>query len=110
MIDKSKAMRDYQLTEEQYDEMLGEFVTQAEEAVSALESAVPEGRTTEAADVAHSLKGVAGNLRLDDCYAIARDIELALKGNVPGTVESEISNLKKAVEEIRSVIKNNPKG
>jgi HPt (histidine-containing phosphotransfer) domain-containing protein len=105
MIDKSKAMRDYQLTEEQYDEMLVEFVAQADAAAASLASAVPAGRVKEAADAAHSLKGVAGNLRLDDCCVIARNIEIALKGNAPGTVEAEITNLKKAVEEVRTVIK-----
>ena len=105
MIDKSKAMRDYRLTEEQYDGMLGEFVAQADAAAASLASAVHAGRVTEAAAIAHSLKGVAGNLRLDDCFTIARNIEFALKRNDTGTVEAEIANLKKAVEEVSAAIK-----
>lgn len=105
MLDKSKAMNDFQITEEVYDELLADFVAQAEEKTKDIESTVKRGGIKEAADIAHSLKGVAGNLRLDDCYNIARSIELALKGNTLETIESEVSNLKKAVKEIRAVIK-----
>jgi two-component system, sensor histidine kinase and response regulator len=105
MLDKSKAMNDFQITEQLYDELLTDFVAQADEKIKAIESAVKKGGMKEAADIAHSLKGVAGNLRLDDCYTIARSIEVALKGKERATVEGEISNLKKAVDEIRAVLK-----
>jgi|WetSurMetagenome_2_1015567.scaffolds.fasta_scaffold211004_3 HPt (histidine-containing phosphotransfer) domain-containing protein len=105
MIDKSKAMNDFQITEQIYDELLTDFVVQADERIKAFESAVKNNDRKEAADIAHSLKGVAGNLRLDDCYNIARSIEIALKGNERATLDSEIANLKKAVAEIRTVIK-----
>jgi HPt (histidine-containing phosphotransfer) domain-containing protein len=105
MLDKAKALDDFQITEEVYDEMLTEFVAQAAEKAEAIESAAKKGNVKEAADIAHALKGVGGNLRLDDCYTIARNIELAIKGNAIGTVASEIANLKKALEEIRTAIK-----
>jgi HPt (histidine-containing phosphotransfer) domain-containing protein len=105
MIDKSKAMLDYQLTEEQYDELLSEFVAQAEGAVVTIEAAAHEGRTKEAADAAHSLKGVAGNLRLDDCFAAARNIECAVKGNDGPAADREISNFKNYLQEVRDAVK-----
>lgn len=106
MFDKSKAMNDFQITEREYDELLSDFVAQAAEKINTLESAVKNGGMKEAADIVHSLKGVAGNLRLDDCYNIVRSIEIALKGNAFATVDGEISNLKKALDKIGAVIKN----
>jgi HPt (histidine-containing phosphotransfer) domain-containing protein len=105
MLDKSKAMNDFQITEQEYDELLSDFAAQAAEKIDTFESAVKRGDMKEASGIAHSLKGVAGNLRLDDCYNSARSIEAALKGNDCATIDSELSNLKKAVDEIRTVIK-----
>jgi HPt (histidine-containing phosphotransfer) domain-containing protein len=104
MIDKSIAMRVFQIDERQYDELLEEFVVQADEKIAVIETNVRERNLKEAVAAAHSLKGVAGNLRLDDCYAVAQRIEAALKGNDLAALESIASDFKKAVTEIRAAL------
>ena len=105
MFDKSKAMNDYQITEQQYNGLLREFVAQASENIENIESTVRTGYSKVAVAAAHSLKGVAGNLRLDACYSIAQGIEAALKAADYDAANSGIAQLRKALDEIRAAIK-----
>jgi HPt (histidine-containing phosphotransfer) domain-containing protein len=104
MVDKQKALDDFQITEKEYDEMLVEFVAQADEKISRITLELAAGKVHEAAFHAHSLKGVAGNLRLDDCYSAASKADAFLKNaaSVPGDLN--LADLKNAVDEGRKSI------
>lgn len=101
MINKKKALDDFQITEQEYDEMLVEFIAQADEKISGIEGLLCEGKVQEAERHAHALKGVAGNLRLDACYSIASTIDGALKNSPPLPIETHLVDLRKAVDEVR---------
>lgn len=105
MIDKKKALDDFLISEAEYDEMLAEFAAQADETIIAIEHALGEGRADEAERFSHSLKGVSGNLRLDDCYRIASAIDACLKKGPPVSVGPLLGDLKKAVDEVRHSIR-----
>jgi HPt (histidine-containing phosphotransfer) domain-containing protein len=102
MIDKSEALRAYQITEEQYDELLADFVAQAAGTIAAIEASTLRGDPKAAAPAVHSLKGVAGNLRLTGCFTIAQGIEAALRGNDRAAIDAGIARMKTAIEEIRA--------
>jgi two-component system, sensor histidine kinase and response regulator len=104
MIDKKRALEDFQITEKEYDELLVEFIAQAEEKVAGIEQCLRDGKVEEAERQAHSLKGVAGNLRLDDCYRVAVTIDGALKKIPPLPVEDSLMELKKAIDDVRKSI------
>ena len=105
MIDKKKALDDFLISEKEYDEMLAEFAVQADETISSIGNAIGQGKIEEAERFAHSLKGVSGNLRLDDCYLIASAIDACLKKGPPESVDRLLSDLKKAVDEVRHSIR-----
>ena len=105
MIDKSKALNVFHITEQEYDEMLVEFVAQARAQSSAIGTAIEQGALDKAAVVAHSLKGVSGNLRLDACFNIAKNIEFALKENKTGEIKEILFDLENAIQEIADSIK-----
>lgn len=103
-LDKTKALDDFRISEELYDEMLEEFAVQADEIMAVIERALNSGNTGEAAEQAHSLKGAAGNMRLDECYNVVRAIELAIRSSSRVQVAKELSKLRDAVGEIRAAI------
>jgi HPt (histidine-containing phosphotransfer) domain-containing protein len=101
MLDKTAALEALQITEEIYDELLVEFLADADEELAALDAALRTTDFPKASSVAHSLKGMAGNLRLDTCYNIALAIESAAKAGDSASVEGDSVALRSAVEEIR---------
>jgi HPt (histidine-containing phosphotransfer) domain-containing protein len=105
MIDKKKALDDFQISEKEYDELLVEFTAQAEEKIVGMEQCLRDGKVEEAQHHAHSLKGVAGNLRLDDCYRIVMAIDGALKKKPPFPIDESLLELKEAIDEVRKSIK-----
>lgn len=58
MFEKTKALEVFQISEETYDELLKEFVVQADLKIRAVESALENGDTETAAKEIHSFKGV----------------------------------------------------
>jgi HPt (histidine-containing phosphotransfer) domain-containing protein len=100
MFDKTKALNVFQITEDEYDELLKEFIVQAETKIKTLESALKNGDTDTAAREIHSLKGVAGNLRLDDCYQAAIAIESAIQSNDKASIEHWFIDLRRWIDEI----------
>jgi two-component system, sensor histidine kinase and response regulator len=104
MIDKKKALDDFQITEKDYDEMLVEFIAQADDSIIRIEATLREGAIVEAERFAHSLKGVAGNLRLEACYLVASEIDAVLKKGPPVFIDQLLSDLRKTIDEIRASI------
>jgi HPt (histidine-containing phosphotransfer) domain-containing protein len=104
MINKQKALDDFQISEKEYDELLVEFVSQADDKIISIKQCLSDGKVLEAEHHTHSLKGVAGNLRLDDCYRIASTIDDVLKKNQQVSIDQYILELKHSIDEVRSSI------
>jgi HPt (histidine-containing phosphotransfer) domain-containing protein len=102
MLDKTKALDELQISEEEYNELLIAFVELASEQLEQLEAAASGGNDTETREVAHSLKGAAGNLRLDDCAAIAEALERASRESRKDDVRAQLDALVAAVDELRT--------
>ena len=101
MIDKSKALTVFQISEDEYDELLKEFLEQIEGRFSIIQAAVDSGDTATVGKEIHALKGVAGNMRLDDCYNVAVAIESATKAVDEASQRFWLSQLRRHVDEIR---------
>ncbi len=108
MINKQKALDDFQITEAEYDELLGEFIAQADDKIVGIRQCMLDGKVLEAEHHAHSLKGVAGNLRLDDCYRVTSMIDDILKKNQPFPLDELLLDLEKTIGEIRNSIRTRP--
>jgi HPt (histidine-containing phosphotransfer) domain-containing protein len=106
MFDKTKALEVFKISEEVYDELLKEFIVQAGEKISAVSAALEHGDAEKAAREIHSFKGVAGNMRLDDCYNAIVAVESSLRSNDCASAILQLRLLRTCVDELRSCIKN----
>lgn len=104
MFDKKKALAVFKISEEEYDELLNEFIAQAEQKINAVASALDNNDTETAAGETHSFKGVAGNMRLDDCYDAIVAVESALRSHDCASAKQQVLRLRTCVAEIRSSI------
>jgi HPt (histidine-containing phosphotransfer) domain-containing protein len=104
MFDKTKALNVFQIAEGEYDELLKEFLVQAGTKIETTESALKNGDIETAAREMHSLKGVAGNMRLDDCYKVVVVLESALRSNDGESAKKCLPSLRTSVDEIRESV------
>lgn len=105
MFDKKKALDVFKISEEVYDALLKEFIVQAEQKISAVASALENNDTETAASEIHSFKGVAGNMRLDDCFKAIIAVESALRSHDCASAKKHLQLLRSCVDEIRGSIK-----
>lgn len=103
-IDKAKGMAIFDITEEIYDEMLGEFLEQADQEIKLIKGSVEAGKWDEIQTRIHALKGVSGNLRIDDCFHCAKDMEQRLKTGDRNGFAVLLAKLEVAVDEIRTLL------
>jgi HPt (histidine-containing phosphotransfer) domain-containing protein len=105
MLDKTKALDELQLSEEEYDELVQAFLEVASEQTERLQSAVSSGNDSDVRELAHSLRGAAGNLRLDECAGIASAIELgSMASGASGkdVLQGQLKALVAALDDIRN--------
>lgn len=55
------------------------FVDESTQIIASLETAIVQKDYTEIGNTAHSIKGSAGNLKFDEMYELAKEIELTAK-------------------------------
>jgi HPt (histidine-containing phosphotransfer) domain-containing protein len=67
------------LSEEIYDELVGEFIEMVKVKVLEMKRLMGEGNFTELSKHAHFVKGASLNLRIPVLHEIARNIEIASK-------------------------------
>lgn len=99
-FDKSKALRTFCIPESQYDELLREFVGISEEKVVLLDKALAKADMDEAAAIIHAVKGMSGNMLLDDCFAASRAVEDCIKKNDKDSALAGLDIFRQAVKEI----------
>ncbi|MBN2123464.1 MAG: Hpt domain-containing protein [Deltaproteobacteria bacterium] len=63
------------LEQEEYQELIHLFIERSMADLDALQNALTGGRTDDAAGAAHSLKGAALSLGLEEIFETAKDIE-----------------------------------
>ncbi len=87
-----------------YARMLGMFL--ASEEFSRLEDALAAGNTAAAGDVAHTIKGMSGNLALDELFRLSAELmgQLRLGSAAPATLEAYRDALRATVVEAQAVI------
>lgn len=84
-----------------YKKLLGKFKESQADAVKEIEKAIENGDTKTAVRLAHTVKGVAGNIGADDLYHISADLEKALSKN---DEESRTPLMKKFVEDLNILL------
>jgi len=57
------------------------FMQESEELIAQLEAAIANKNYNEISSVAHSIKGSSGNLKFNEIYELAKEMELSAKAN-----------------------------
>lgn len=93
-IDQESALKRVGGSVALYKKLLGKFVDGNYQ--DQLDNLLASNNLTEAAAMAHTIKGVSANLSLQEIYSIAQKLEHALKNNEP--YESLVPELRAATE------------
>ncbi len=88
--------------EEFYRELVGELVQRHGDDATAIGASIAAGHLHQAAEMAHGLKGVAGNLSAVTIFHIAGELEVALKQEQRELADQLILSLTDALTELRS--------
>jgi len=100
--DKQKALKELGIPEELYLELVRGFIKQSDTAIQDLEKAFQGRDFPGVARAAHFIKGGAGNLRIDEIYVTAKELDSVAKSSQDvGTIEKQAASLKNAMEELK---------
>jgi len=105
LLDRKRALAELGIPEEMYNELLQDFVAETESALHNLFEAIQSGNRDDIASSAHFIKGSSGNLRIDDLYVLAKEIEFDARTNKDTAVMAQnASKLKASFEELKKII------
>lgn len=101
-MDKQKAMQELGIPEELLNELVQEFLKQAEVIIDELKEVLANKDFEEIRKKAHFIKGSAGNLRMDEIYRIAKDMEFnAAENKDIEKLQSDFENFRQAFVELK---------
>jgi HPt (histidine-containing phosphotransfer) domain-containing protein len=82
--------------------LIQSFTDESTQIIASLESAISQKDYTEIGNTAHSIKGSAGNLKFDEMYELAKEVELSAKaGKEDYPYEAACTSLKNAILSIK---------
>jgi polar amino acid transport system substrate-binding protein len=88
-----------------YHQILSQFVTNQGQSVQALRNALAAGRRPEAERLAHTLKGVSGNIGATELQQAALELEQGIQeGQVTRPDEAPVERVRAALEQVRAGI------
>jgi two-component system, sensor histidine kinase and response regulator len=103
--DKQRAVKELGIPAALYHELVLGFIKQSTVVIQNLEKIFRERNFEEIAKAAHFVKGAAGNLRVEEIYVIAKELEAVAKGDRDiSAIERQIECLKNALEELKKLI------
>lgn len=100
MLSIEESARKLGLEEEEVLELMGDFVTYARDDLQLLGQAIGNEDHDTVAKKAHSIKGAALNLQLDEISSAARELEFMGKNGDLGGAEAVLSRLSDAVAKL----------
>ncbi|MDD4202701.1 MAG: Hpt domain-containing protein [Candidatus Omnitrophica bacterium] len=102
-VTKEKALRSLGITEQMYNELIDDFIGQFVLDLNDLDVAIEKEDFEHIRQIGHSIKGSAGNLRLEEIAKAAKEIECSEKNEV--LIKEKIIVLKKYFEELKELFK-----
>jgi PAS domain S-box-containing protein len=85
-------------------DLLSDFASEFRDVVRNIEKELDDGNLETARRIAHTLKGVSGNLSAVELYRKASEAENALRGNERTIIDEKLSELEKSIKPIMSSI------
>lgn len=104
-LDKKKAMEELGLDEDVFGELLRDFLSEAEAQIKKLGETIEAGNYDEIVQIGHSLKGMAGNLRIIPMQDLARSIEeLAKESKDKQAIIKKYQAVKESLKDLREAV------
>jgi HPt (histidine-containing phosphotransfer) domain-containing protein len=99
--DKEEALERLGISEDIFDELYVDFVALAKEKIIDIERVSSQANWSLAGKLAHSIKGIAGNLGVKEIYEAAKLVENdVIEGKTPETIGKDIGPLKLLIAEL----------
>ena len=92
--------------EKLYRKLLSKFRESNRDVVNEIKSSMVAGDMETAVRLAHTVKGVAGNLGIEDLFPVAGDLKKAIKQGDTGTFDSLIANFESLLNVVLQGIEN----
>jgi len=103
-MDSESTARNLGIGQDELLELLEVFLEASRADLEALEVALEAGEFETAADTAHSLKGAALNLELEEIARLARDLEMIAKSSRLAGADSQITALRHKLEDLDQTV------
>jgi HPt (histidine-containing phosphotransfer) domain-containing protein len=105
LIEKKRALREINISEEMFDELLNVFIEQTEPALKILEETAERKNYEEMRKKAHLISGSAGNLRISGIQKLAKAIEAGAmeKKDITG-IKIHIGKLRTNFEKVKKEV------
>lgn len=105
LIEKKRALREINISEEMFNELLNVFVEQTETALKIMKKTVTRKNYEEMRKQAHLISGSAGNLRISGIQKLAKEIELeAMEKREISVIKSHIGKLRTDFEKVKEEV------
>lgn len=98
-FDLDALKNELELDQEDVVELFDDFKSFINETMPKLKSAVESGDMTESRSLAHSIKGSAGNLRIQEVYALSKQMQENSESSDAESLASNLAKLEAAVSE-----------
>jgi two-component system, sensor histidine kinase and response regulator len=100
-MSSDEAIKRLGITQEIYDELYGDFVVFAKGKAGSIGRVAGSGDFPQAGKLAHSIKGIAGNLGVDAVSEAAKQVEHGvIEGKSPEELAGYIKNLMQRIAEL----------
>jgi two-component system sensor histidine kinase/response regulator len=112
-LDVTSGLRRVSNNKKLYTKILHKFIESNRDFESEIKKSIQEGDEEKAARIAHTLKGVAGNIGANELYELAKEYELSVKENGIDSENVKVKfydlneNLKKIIRELEECIGQN---
>lgn len=105
LVDQERALRELNIPEKMFKDLLQVFIEQAQECLDKLEDALSRRDYDEIRKAAHFIHGSSGNLRIEKIRESARNIEMdALETRDVSTMEKHVQELKCIFNDVKKEV------
>lgn len=105
LIEKERALREINISEKMFNELIKVFIEQTEAALQKLENTVTRKNYEEMRKKAHLISGSAGNLRISAIQKIAKEIEAgAMEKKDIAVIKIHIRKLRTNFEKVKKEV------
>jgi len=99
-MDRDELAKTLGFSRSDVDMLMDMFLKNARTSLQAMENAIQQNSMHGIADAAHAIKGISGNLKMDEIFELSRDINYMAKSSIDRDYAEDYQRLKSLIEKI----------